>query len=282
MERIARRRSVITCLGALLLGVPVATAQEGERAREQQYTPTPASQVAPLSGEPLAPVPSAGAPVGPAPRAYSDDSPPAEVLNAKRPPVRISEGPYSDEAEADRARYREWRLHRFDRPVTIGLTAGYGVALDNSAKDSAGNTVTLRNPYQLGFGLQFGYTLPRYHMYFGAAATYYMGEDNPGPEAAARDIQGFSVLRTSFDMGYEFMLPWLRIRPFTSVGLSTLLIDSKTHNDQYNAAFGFGLLLMIPLGPLYIGADSRMDFVSGRSLAAANTMGIAGVLGLRL
>jgi len=282
MERTARRRSVIACVGALLLGASVASAQEEARDDAPDSAPMPASQVAPLSVGPVPPPPPAGAATVAAPRAYGTDSPPAEVVNAARPKVKVSEGPYSDDEEAERARYREWRVHRFDRPLTIGLSAGYGVALDNTAKDSAGNTVTLANPYQLGFGLQFGFTTPRYNIYFGFAGSYYLGEDKPSAEAIQRDLHAFSVVRTTLDLGYEFMLPRLRIRPFASLGLSTLLIDSERYRDQYNAAFGFGMFFMIPMGPLYIGADLRMDFVSGRSHAAANTMGLAGVLGLRL
>lgn len=206
----------------------------------------------------------------PQPRPSARDEPPEEVLKAKRPPVRAAEGPYSDEEEQDRASFREWKLRRYDRPFTLGLSAGYGIALDSAAQDPAGNAVALASPYKAGFGLQFGYTTPRYHVYAGGAAAFSLGEGI------------YSALRASFDLGYEFMMPAVRLRPVFSVGMSTLFVDDDTQGNQYNPLFGLGLLFFVPAGPVYLGADLRIDFVAGRSMAAANTLSLAGVFGLRL
>ena len=137
------------------------------------------------------------------------------------------------------------RLARADSAVELEAAARIGAA------SSPG---WIANPYALGFGGRAGASF--YGFYGGISALYYLG--GSGGES------GFHTVLVGLEAGYTFKLPHLRLRPQVGVGGGTFMQEASDGalNPPITTTVGNvyvepGLVVLFPVGPIFLGADAN-------------------------
>jgi len=113
------------------------------------------------------------------------------------------------------------------------------------------------NPYGPGVGLRAGVTLPA-SLYLGASLDYFIGESDSvaGVEASA------SVLQVLGNVGYDFGLGPLTVRPVLGFGLAQSNVDlGDADESEGNFALSPGVEGIFGLGLLSVGAELRYNKV---------------------
>lgn len=163
---------------------------------------------------------------------------------------------------------RAWRRTRYDRPITLGLHSGYGwVASDEPI-----------NPYRIGLGGTVGYTFPIHNTYLGASFTYFTGNSIGAANDDELAAGTYSSIRTSLDLGYEFIFRYVRMRPLLYGGATILSAPSA---KKVFPAFGLGAGALVPLSMLYVGVELRFDIIASNSDSGVDSATWLGTLGVR-
>jgi hypothetical protein len=110
------------------------------------------------------------------------------------------------------------------------------------------------SPYGFGFGGHAGVSV--YGFYGGLSAMYYLGGSAEGA--------GFHTLLVGVEAGYTFKLKSLRLRPQVGVGSGTFTESASdgVNNPPITTSVGNiyvepGLVLFVPVGPIFLGADAN-------------------------
>jgi hypothetical protein len=156
----------------------------------------------------------------------------------------------------------EERVHR--GKFQFGARIGYGVYVGDGPEGAGDVNV---DPYGIGFGAFFGYTLDM-NVYLGAGLEYYFGFSEEGP---GMEISG-NVWNLMFEPGYDIAAgETLVIRPQLGLGLttargascSTLPVLGEECLDTFESEFAIasGAMLLIDFGGLYAQAGLRYQHV---------------------
>jgi hypothetical protein len=134
--------------------------------------------------------------------------------------------------------------------LEIGARAGYGLSPSSDF---------LANPYGVGLGGRAGVSI--IGIYAGVSGMYYLGESSSvlgGSVSAHTAMEGLEA-------GFTLPIPFVKIRPYVGVGNST--ISSSVSGVAGSAGLSLGgstsnlylepgVLVMIPLGTFFVGADA--------------------------
>lgn len=122
----------------------------------------------------------------------------------------------------------------------------------------------IANPYAFGFGGRAGLSIDG--LYCGISALYYLG--GSGGEA------GFHTLLIGLEAGYTLKLPHVWIRPQVGVGMGTFTEDvtDGVFNPPLSTSVGNiyvepGVVVLVPIGPMFVGADANALILPGFTLA---------------
>jgi hypothetical protein len=142
-----------------------------------------------------------------------------------------------------------------DRPLEPEIAARVGAAT---------NPGWIANPFGFGFGGRAGTSL--YGFYGGISALYYLG----GSDGSA----GFHTLLIGLEAGYTIKLPFLRIRPQVGVGNGTFTetepdgaLNPAQTTSVNNIYVEPGVVVMVPVGPIFLGVDANALLLPGFTLA---------------
>jgi hypothetical protein len=136
-------------------------------------------------------------------------------------------------------------------------------AANASAAASAGALVGegFTEGFDLGVGARAGYSFDA-KVYVGGTFVYHFG----------RQAYLDSRLRITYfgaEGGYDFAAAPLTIRPYLGLGISVM----KLYEPSYQAAVWPGVAVLVPLQPLFVGADAR--FVTSLHRTLGNIVGDA-------
>jgi len=147
------------------------------------------------------------------------------------------------------------RQARADGPVAIEAAARVG---------GASSPGWIANPYAFGFGARAGASI--YGFYGGISGIYYLGGSAGG--------SGFHTLLVGLEAGYTFKLPFLRIRPQVGVGDGTFtqsasdgVLNPPVSTSVGNVYVEPGVVVLIPVGPIFVGGDANALVLPGFTLA---------------
>lgn len=129
------------------------------------------------------------------------------------------------------------------------------VEFDAAARlGSATSPGWIASPYGFGFGGHAGASV--YGFYGGLSAMYYLGGTGSGA--------GFHTLLLGLEGGYTFKLKSVRLRPQVGVGSGTFSenVSDGVNNPTLTTSVGNvyvepGLVLFVPVGPIFLGADAN-------------------------
>jgi len=207
----------------------------------------------------------AGAPGAPV-EAVVPETPPQPALTAPpEPPPAVA--PARQETPAPPRPPEPPRHH-----ANLGLFAGHGLDADN--------------PENLGpsFGVRAGYSLgTSARLYVGATLTYHLGLELDGYDPLKPTVSRVRTSRLFFggEAGVEPTWSIVRIRPYATVGRLSAEVECRgpCRSGRFTApepavAFGLGLDVRIVIGPVSLGAETRVLFTSLRgSVARLPTLG---------
>lgn len=142
-------------------------------------------------------------------------------------------------------------------PVDLEVGARVGVGTN---PDSAGP-----NPFGFGIGGRAGVSI--FHIYGGLSAIHYFGtsKDLAGPGTAAGVFSTTSVTYSStllgVEAGYSITgIPHLTLRPQLGIGNASFSFGDASQSHLYLEP---GLVALITLGLLYVGADTNLLAIPG-------------------
>jgi hypothetical protein len=141
-------------------------------------------------------------------------------------------------------------------PVDVELGARVGVGTN---PDSAGP-----NPFGFGIGGRAGVTF--FHVYGGLSAIHYFGSSNDvaGPGAIGTFVTKnvtYSSTLLGVEAGYSITaIPLLTIRPQLGVGNAAFSFGDASQSHLYLEP---GLVALVTLGLVYIGADANLLAIPG-------------------
>jgi hypothetical protein len=158
--------------------------------------------------------------------------------------------------------------------ISASVRALYGFGLGDSQTISVGGATSSStdwNPYGLGVGLRGGVTLSSF--YLGASFDYFASETTK--------LEGIEVSggRTQWmaNLGYEFGLSLLTLRPFIGIGYARTSIKSGQSGDESQDDFAFapGAEVMVSLGFFNISGELRYSLANTDALIAGIGAGIS-------
>lgn len=145
------------------------------------------------------------------------------------------------------------------KPISVGLLLGYGIAFDDP------------NGWGFGLGVRGGYNLGK--IFLGARFVYHFGE------TAEAESSGLSLLEATMNLwdvgvegGYDLLVAdRLTIRPEVGLGIATRMVSSEgelfgdslsgSETDPYLALGASGLYDITP--DVFLGLDGRFQFILG-------------------
>ncbi|NTW49584.1 MAG: porin family protein [Chlorobiales bacterium] len=171
---------------------------------------------------------------------------------------------------------------------SLGALAGYGFGSDfKTTLDTKAPSI-----WRFGFGARLGYSFES-GLYLGATGMYHLGESSSATVAGV----SYKVSVKPIYVGGELGLTLLRgqiisIRPYVGAGYTIfkpekrisgggVVIDINTSDSKSYFTVNPGVLGMVYLGQLYVGADLRYYLVTGtESGFDANAFGFYVTLGI--
>jgi hypothetical protein len=124
----------------------------------------------------------------------------------------------------------------------------------------------IANPYAFGFGARAGVSV--YGFYGGISGLYYLG--------GSAGSSGFHTVLVGLEGGYTIKLPFVRIRPQVGVGDGTFSQSASdgASNPAQTTSVGNvyvepGVVVLVPVGPIFVGADANAILLPGFTLATA-------------
>jgi hypothetical protein len=201
--------------------------------------------------------------------AEDDEAPPAEPGEQGGDDERPPGGEEPAESEPKEAAEEVEDSGGPAKPISIGVLAGYGLALDDGA-----------NPWSAGFGLRGGYNIGGF--YVGARFVYHVGETVTELRGSfAGDTSEVEVSANLWELGAEAGYDIrageiVVIRPELGVGLASV----SANNTQTVGYIAPGLALLFDVSPgFFLGIDARYAYV-GTTLGESG-LGFFANLGLR-
>jgi Outer membrane protein beta-barrel domain len=169
-------------------------------------------------------------------------------------------------------------MHRSARHFVLAAAFVSASSLAQSARagDSGMSLAALvgysTNDLNVGIGARAGYTLPVLPLYFGGTAVYQMGrsESVPGGTLSAHLSYVGAEGGLAIDVDPLVLRPYVGLGPAFATSTDIDEVRSATH-----FAFWPGLDVLVPLGPVFVGADVRYLVVSDNS--AVGLFATAGV-----
>ena len=149
-------------------------------------------------------------------------------------------------------------------PVDVEIGARVGVGTN---PDSAGP-----NPFGFGVGGRAGVTI--FHIYGGLSAIHYFGTSNDvsGPGAIGGFVTKsltYSSTLLGVEAGYSITgIPHLTIRPQLGVGNAAFSFGDASQSHLYLEP---GLVVLVSLGLVYIGADANILAIPGVDQGTSDT-----------
>jgi len=138
--------------------------------------------------------------------------------------------------------------------VELGARVGFGTNPDANGP----------NPFGFGVGGRAGVTL--FHIYGGLSAIHYFGTSNdvsgPSVTGTSNTISvGYSSTLLGVEAGYSITaIPHLTIRPQLGVGNAAFSFGDASQSHLYLEP---GLVALISLGLVYVGADATVLVIPG-------------------
>jgi hypothetical protein len=135
-----------------------------------------------------------------------------------------------------------------------GARVGFGTTPDSTGP----------NPFGLGVGGRAGVSI--FHVYLGFSAIHYFGtsSDLSGPGAAGQFSTSsltYSSTLVGGEFGYSITgIPLLTLRPQIGVGNAAFSFGDASQNHLYLEP---GLVALVSLGLLYVGADANLLAIPG-------------------
>jgi hypothetical protein len=164
-----------------------------------------------------------------------------------------------------------------DRPITVGLLAGYGLDL--------GGTGEL-NPFGIGFGVRGGYNLDA--LYLGARFMFFLGDSEEITVGTTTIETSANLMTIGAEVGYDLELSdrGITLRPEVTAGLAILggegsdgvggMIDTSSNN--FYVAPGASLLACLGTN-VFTGVDVQVPIVFAEKTFTGITF--LAILGLR-
>jgi hypothetical protein len=166
-------------------------------------------------------------------------------------------------------------------PVDIEIAARGGFATNPSSGDFSAN------PFGGGIGGRAGVSV--FGIYGGISGMYYFGGSANVPSPAL-DPSGSLSVHTAlegFEFGYTLPIPFIKLRPQIGVGNSTTTESfPKQSFSSSNLYLEPGVLLMIPFGHFFVGADVNALILPSESLPLSQSktyvsLSVHGQVGVR-
>ena len=140
--------------------------------------------------------------------------------------------------------------------AALGISASvrglYGFALGDSQQvqvnGSNGSESSDWSPYHTGLGLRAGVTLSA--LYLGASLDYFLAETT---HVSGIEVSG-GRLQFMGNLGYEFGLPLLKLRPFLGVGYAQTQLDANSGGDASKQE-----LVLAPGGEVLLSLGGLID-----------------------
>ena len=133
--------------------------------------------------------------------------------------------------------------------IEAGLRAGF--ATKPSSNDA--------NPFGLGIGGRAGVGI--FHLYGGISAIHYFGEKQDITSQVGTTRVSFSSTLLGLELGYSITaIPLLTIRPQLGIGNAAFSFQDDSTSHLYLEP---GVVVLISLGLVYVGADANVLVVPG-------------------
>jgi hypothetical protein len=142
------------------------------------------------------------------------------------------------------------------------------IDLEIGAKAGGGTNPFGQPPNPLGFGLGGRAGVAFFGIYAGVDAMYYFGGKStltpPGVQTGGESFSDHSAMY-GFDLGYNFKIALLTIRPQLGIGNFTVTsgVDGQGSSSHSNLYLEPGLTALVSLGLLYVGADANILVLPG-------------------
>lgn len=158
----------------------------------------------------------------------------------------------------------------------LGDTSGFGVSA------LAGYATKDMN---FGVGARLGYTLPVLPVYVGGTFVYHFGTSESAVLAGSSIETSTKQYYYGVEAGYSLGLGLVALRPFVGIGASTLkgsatactlgVCSGTVDVSSSNFAIWPGLDILLPVGPVFVGADARLLHAGDiNAFAAYATVGL--------
>jgi hypothetical protein len=160
--------------------------------------------------------------------------------------------------------------------VSASLRGLYGFALGDSLRvegnGAAGTSSSSDwNPYHLGLGVRGGVTLSS--IYVGASLDYFFAETT--------HVTGFEVsggrLQVMGNVGYEFGLPLLTLRPLVGLGYAHTNIDADSAGSasKQELVIAPGAELLVNLGLINVSGELRYNWSTTDAVVVGVGVGLS-------
>ena len=151
-----------------------------------------------------------------------------------------------------------------NRPISIGIAAGYALKLDRATGGLAAD------PYGLGAGLRGGYELD-FKLYLGVYFMWYLGSSTSGSTQrimnSVRETHA-NYWQFGIDVGYDWWVADIIIRPSMELGMGIAVTDATGRTTSVSDfMFGPGITVIYPWDNLFIGGELRGNVVTGNGVA---------------
>jgi hypothetical protein len=163
-----------------------------------------------------------------------------------------------------------------DRPITVGLLAGYGLDLSGAEL----------NPFGIGFGVRGGYSLG--DLYLGARFMFFLGESEDVMSGGMTIETSQDLMTIGAEVGYDIELSdrGIDLRPEVGLGLALSggegadaagnMVD--TSSTDFYVAPGASLLFCLGTN-VFTGLNVQLPIVFAEEIGTGLTF--LGILGLR-
>jgi hypothetical protein len=131
--------------------------------------------------------------------------------------------------------------------LELGAKVGYGTSPSNSGPI---------NPLGFGIGGRGGVSF--FGIYAGVGAMYYLG----GSQTLDGEKVSLHTVMYGFDLGYNFKIAILTIRPLLGIGNLTVSSSPSSGNES-NLYLEPGVTALVSLGTLFVGADANLLVLPG-------------------
>jgi len=147
------------------------------------------------------------------------------------------------------------------------------IDLELGAKVGAGTSPASSGPNPLGFGLGGRGGISFFGIYAGVDAMYYFGGSEtltpPGPAGTSSEKISLHTVMYGLDLGYNFKIAILTIRPLLGIGNFTESSSPSSGNES-NLYLEPGVTALVSLGTLFVGADANLLVLPGINTPTGN------------